>query len=583
MDYYGRMHLSSRFLIPLLLALMSNAQAQINPVADPTSKHSALDSPLFYELLLGELSAKRQEPAAGFSLMLDAARKTNDPVVFRRAVQMGLQARSGESALMAAKAWSAAHPTSKEANLYVLQVMLGLNRVAETLEPLKRDLALTPAKEVKAAIWSVPGLYERASDRGLAANTVQKALGGFLSSPGSGPTAWAAIGRMWLSANDKPAALNAAGKGLSLDVNSEHSALVALSLLEPRSSQSDVLVLKHLPNARPEFHMAFIKGLLNARRESDAAAQLESLRTKNPTYPDTWLIDGALALQAGQLDHSQQSLTRYLDLTQAAESIPNDSDFRRGRSQAFFSLSHIAQLKKDFPKADALLQLVNHPQDVLRAQLKRAALMSAQGQLDAALTLIHQQPEQTAQDAQLKRATEVQLLREHKQFAGARAVLQQALSENPEDLDLAYDLAMLHEKLGELDEMEQLLRQLMVAKPTDPHAYNALGYSLADRGLRLPEATELIRQALKLSANDPFITDSLAWAEFRSGRVQEALVLLEKAFQEKPDAEIAAHLGEVLWALNRTTEAQEVWRAGLKINPDNETLKSTLKRLQVTL
>lgn len=583
MDYYGQMNLSFRFLIPLLLALTSIAQAQTSLKSEPSVKQSAMDSPLFYQLLLGELSARRQEPAEGFSLMLDAARKTNDPTVFRRAVQMALQARSGESALLASKAWSTAQPSSKEANLYVLQVLLGLNRVADTLEPLKRDLTMTAAKDAKAAIWAIPSMYERASDRSLAAGTVQKALVNFVSAPGTGPTAWATIGRLWLSANDRPAALKAAEKGIELDATSEHAALVALSLLEPQTSKADVLVQKHLQHARPEFHMAFIKGLLNAKRESDAATELDILQTKIPTYPDTWLIKGALAMQTGQLDTAQQSLTRYIELTESVPSSPAESDFARGRSQAFFSLSHIAQLEKNSAKADAYLQQVSHPQDVLRAQLKRASLMSSQGNLDAALALIHQQTEQSAQDAQLKRSTEIQLLREHKQFAKARNVLQRAMSENPEDLDLVYDLAMLHEKLNELDEMEQLLRHLMVAKPNDPHAYNALGYSLADRGLRLPEAIELIQQALKLSGNDPFIIDSLAWAEFKSGRTQEALVLLQEAFKAKPDAEIAAHLGEVLWTLSRRAEAMQAWRDGLKINPDNDTLQNTLKRLQVTL
>jgi Flp pilus assembly protein TadD len=157
------------------------------------------------------------------------------------------------------------------------------------------------------------------------------------------------------------------------------------------------------------------------------------------------------------------------------------------------------------------------------------------------------------------------------------------LALNPDDLDDLYELAMLHEKLGELDDMERLLRQLMQAKPEDPQTYNALGYSLADRGLRLPEAKALIQKALQLSPRDPFITDSLAWVEFRSGNLEVALALLQGAFKDRPDAEIAAHLGEVLWALNRQPEAQQIWREGLKLNPTNESLMDTLNRFQVRL
>jgi Flp pilus assembly protein TadD len=146
-----------------------------------------------------------------------------------------------------------------------------------------------------------------------------------------------------------------------------------------------------------------------------------------------------------------------------------------------------------------------------------------------------------------------------------------------------YDLAMVSEKLGDLEEMERLLRSLMVAKPEDPHAYNALGYSLADRNMRLPEARDLIAKALALAPGDPFITDSLAWAEFRSGNHARALELLQAAFKDKPDAEIAAHLGEVLWVNQRQAEAIKVFREAVKLNRDNETLQETLKRLRVPL
>jgi tetratricopeptide (TPR) repeat protein len=197
--------------------------------------------------------------------------------------------------------------------------------------------------------------------------------------------------------------------------------------------------------------------------------------------------------------------------------------------------------------------------------------------------MIRNLPERSADDLPTKQSAEVQLLREHKQYARAQAVLQAKLALNPEDLDDLYELAMLHEKLGELDDMERLLRQLMLAKPDDPQAYNALGYSLADRGLRLPEAKTLIQKALQLSPQDPFITDSLAWVEFRSGNLKEALTLLQGAFKDRPDAEIAGHLGEVLWVLKRQSEAQEIWRAGLKLSPGNESVLDTLKRLQVSL
>ena len=140
---------------------------------------------------------------------------------------------------------------------------------------------------------------------------------------------------------------------------------------------------------------------------------------------------------------------------------------------------------------------------------------------------------------------------------------------------------MLAEKMDNLPEMERLLRQVIAAKPDYHHAYNALGYSLAERNVRLPEAKELIQKALTFAPGDPFISDSLAWVEFRMGNKAEALRILDTAYKARPDAEIAAHLGEVLWSLGQRDRAQAIWREGLLLNSENDTLQETLKRLRV--
>ncbi|MBP8288027.1 MAG: hypothetical protein KAX57_14455, partial [Rhodoferax sp.] len=176
------------------------AQGASSP--DSSAKPSAMDAPLFYQLLLGELNARNDESGAAFSLMLDAARKTRDPAVFRRAVQVAIRARAGESALQAAKAWRDADPTSSEANLFVLQILLGQNRVAETVEPIQREVKLTPAPQQRDFIWRLPGYFDRVGDRRLAATTLQNALSALTDDKFVGATAGAVIGRMWHRAGD---------------------------------------------------------------------------------------------------------------------------------------------------------------------------------------------------------------------------------------------------------------------------------------------------------------------------------------------------------------------------------------------
>jgi Flp pilus assembly protein TadD len=131
--------------------------------------------------------------------------------------------------------------------------------------------------------------------------------------------------------------------------------------------------------------------------------------------------------------------------------------------------------------------------------------------------------------------------------------------------------------------MERLLRRIIAEKPEYHHAYNALGYSFADRNIRLSEARQLILKALEFAPGDPFISDSLGWVEFRNGNKAEAVRILQLAYKARPDAEIAAHLGEVLWSMGQRDQAMSIWREGAQLNADNETLTGTLKRLRVKL
>jgi tetratricopeptide (TPR) repeat protein len=177
------------------------------------------------------------------------------------------------------------------------------------------------------------------------------------------------------------------------------------------------------------------------------------------------------------------------------------------------------------------------------------------------------------------------MAKNNKKYQEAYDTLSKAIASSNEDdrADLQYDLAMMAEKLERLDEMERILRQVIDSKPEDPQAYNALGYSLADRGQRLPEAKILIQKAVKLAPEDPFIADSLGWVEFKLGNLAEAQRVLEAAYKTKPDAEIAAHLGEVLWKQGLKDRATAMWKEGVKINKNNDTLVETLKRFGVKL
>ena len=541
-----------------------------------------MDGELFYQLLLGELNARGGEPGAGYSLILDAARKTNDAKLYQRAADIALQARSGESALEAARAWRMAQPQAREANRYVLQILIALNRVPESMEPLKNEIALAPAADRAAVINSIPRNYGRVTDKKQAAVVVETALGDYLrdsKQPALAAAAWTTIGRLRMAAGDTFGTLEAARRAQALDPLADGPALLALELMDPKVPLAEPIVRKYMEGKPlPELRMGYARALIDTQRYAEAAEQVKVITAERPLYAEGWLVQGTLQAQDNQLPAAEASLKRYVEL---AQSQPASDERRRGLAQAYLSLSQIAEKRKDYVAAEAFLDRIEDSADLISAQNRRASILARQGKMAEARQLIRNLPERTPEDARMKLSAEVQLLRDNKLYKPAYDLLAAASAKDPKDTDLIYDQAMMAEKLGNLTEMERLLRVVIAAKPDYQHAYNALGYSLADRNLRLPEARQLIQKALEYAPGDPFISDSLAWVEFRMGNKTEALRILDTAYKAKPDPEIAAHFGEVLWSLGQRDRATAIWKEGLLLNAENETLQETLKRLRV--
>ena len=595
-NYHGLMKKLSGFALAVLWLAASPLHAQTpSPApsglaeakaAQEAAPSSALDSALFYQLLVGEITTQGGEPSAGFALMLDAARKTKDAQLYQRATDIALQSRSGDAALQAAQAWTQAMPASREANRYVLQILIALGRIAETAEPLKTELRLAPEIERLSVLASIPRAYTRATDKTAVGTVVEEALTSYLNNlanPDAASAAWTTVSRVRLAAGNSRGALEAAQRGQTANATAEGPALVALELMEPLPAEGERIVLKYLdgnPKAVPEIRMGYARALLDAQRYAEAAAQLQVLTREKPEFADAWLVLGSLQLQENQLATAQASLERYVALV---EQQPSEAERGRGLSQAYLSLSQVAEKRKDYVAAENWLSKIENSEDMVQAQARRASILASQGKLEQGRQLIRQLPEKTPAEARLKVNAEIGLLRDVKQYRLAYDALAQALAKSPNEPELLYDQAMMAEKLGQLDEMERLLRQVIKLKPDYHHAYNALGYSLAERNIRLPEAKELIRQALTYAPTDPFIKDSMGWVEFRMGNTAEAIAIFEAAYKAKPDAEIAAHYGEVLWSMGQRDRAIAIWKEGKLINPENETLVETLKRLRVKL
>jgi tetratricopeptide (TPR) repeat protein len=594
----------------LLLAPAVHAQAaapEAAASAAETPANSALDDRLFYQLLVGEMALNAGDASSAYELMLDAARRTRDDTLFRRAVDIALQARAGEQALAATRAWRTASPRSADALRLQLQILLLLNRPSAVGEPLKLLLAQTLPADLPDLISALPRLLQQASDPKGVAQVIDDALKPYRS----GATAVAARvaqGRAWLEARDPDRALALAREALAVDPSAAGPVLLAMELMRERPA-AEALVLAYLqtPKAEPALRMVFVRLLTSTQRYGDAVAQLEVMTRLQPEVAPPFLSLGALQLELKQAAAGEAALLRYVELvekqmvkpadvataqpsvqpalTVATGDADDDNDDEparpeQGLLQAWLMLAQSAEQRGDYAAAERWLAKVDDPQRALDVQTRRASILAKQGQLAQARELIRRVPEKRVEDARAKLVAEAALLRDVKHWREAFDVLASANQRFADDPDLLYEQAMMAEKLDRLDEMEKLLRQVIALKPDNAHAHNALGYSLADRQQRLPEALKLIQRALELSPGDPFITDSLGWVEFRMGNRDEALRLLKSAYDARPDPEIAAHFGEVLWAAGQRDEARRIWREGRVREPGNDVLRETLSRLR---
>ena len=606
-DRFRRPHALKLLAVALLssgLLVAPTAQAQAEKAATDTSTpapNSALDERLLYQLLVGEMALNSGDAGSAYELMLDAARRTRDDGLFRRAVDIALQARAGEQALAASNAWRTVSPESLDALRLQLQILLFMNRPASIGEPLRTLLAQTPADERSGLISALPRLLQRAPDPRAVPTAIDEALEPYRQLPATAIVARVTQGRAWLEARDADRALALAAEGHSLDADAPEPVLLAMELMREKPiAESIVLDYVRRPKAEPAVSLSYVRLLTSQQRYADAIMQLEGLTRQQPTLAAPYLSLGALHLELKQAKESDAALLRYVELAQqeaprsaeaagvGASDAGDDDEAaaprpEQGLLQAWLMLAQSAEQRGNFAEAERWLSKVDDPQRALDVQTRRASILARQGQLGPARELIRQVPERRAEDARAKLLAEAGLLRESKGWLQAFDVLAVASERFPDDPDLLYEQAMMAEKIERIDEMERLLRKVIALRPDNAHAHNALGYSLADRQQRLPEARQLIQRALELSPGDPFITDSLGWVEYRLGNRDEAIRLLQAAYKARPDTEIAAHLGEVLWAAGKRDEARRVWREARGRDGANDVLKETLARLRVEL
>jgi tetratricopeptide (TPR) repeat protein len=561
----------SGFLVMLSVSLSACAQSPVVKTAAPVAESaplspakSGLTSQVLYQFLLGEIAGQRGELKLSAEAYADLAVKTRDARIAKRATEVALYARLAPLALKSARLWQELEPTSPKALQTLSSLLVGSGRMAEARPYLQAWLKTGTGG---AVFLQLHGLLAKQKDKQAVLDLVADLAANY---PGT-PEAHFAVAQAAWHAGNGAKALSSLDEALRLKPDWSAAPLFKAQVLQQMQGEAASLAylkdyLAGMPAMR-EVRLAYAKQLARTAQFDESRVQFEYLAQEMPDDPENHLAIGLIAMQTNHFDSAEASLTKALEL--------GHSDTGSVR----FHLGQLAEARGNAEQALTWYQSVTSGRQRLDAQLRAAVVMGKLGKIDQALEwLSNLTPGDDAERIRVVQ-TEAQIMREVKNFSGVVERLTKALEQMPDAADLLYDRAMAAEKIDRLEMLEADLRRLIKLKPEFAHAYNALGYTLADRTNRITEALELLEKALKLEPDDPFIQDSMGWALFKAKRYSEAVDFLRRAHGARPDPEIAAHLGEALWMNGDKDEARRIWQGSLQTHPENESLRETTSRL----
>ena len=517
-----------------------------------------------YQVLLAEIALQRGDLDLASKAYANLALRTRDPKVLERAIEVAGHARRFDLALEASRLWLDVEPESKRAQQMLVSVLILSGQYDELAPHLVRMLEADPAA-LEGNLLGMNRMFSRNPDRLAVFRLIDKVCRSFFGIAEAHYAVAVAAG----SAGLRERAMAEIRRALELKPGWEPAAFLGGQLLAQESPADAIDFMQDFIDRNPqarEVHMQLARTLVAEKRYGEARQHFDRLLLAYPDSPDIVYPVAILALQQGDRKLAETQFKRLVNLN-----VPD-------KSIAYYYLGQIAEDDKRPDEALLHYAQVGAGEQYLPAQIRSAHILARQGRLDDARSLLETADAKTPDDRVQLAIAEAALLREAKQPQAAFALLDAALESQPEQPDLLYESALVAERLGRMELMETRLRKLIALRPDGAQGYNALGYSLADRNIRLGEARQLIEKALQLAPQDPFILDSMGWVLYRQGDLDGALKHLERAHSLREDPEIAAHLGEVLWTLGRHEEARRLLLDAGSKHPDNEVLAAAIRK-----
>ena len=552
---------------PVAVVETTDPAAAQDPEADGESlPAAALTDEVLYDILLGEIAVRRGELSVAADAFARAAVNTRDHRVAERAMQTAMRAKDFDRAFEVATLWRELQPDAIPPMEAVAVAQVASNRLSEA------EQAFTQL--IRRAEPNVGGMYRRIADLLSRQTNVDGAIalmGDLVALHAD--DAEAHYAKAFLADRLKRPSLvvEAIDKALELRPEWEEAALAKAAHLLAQN-QTDQLIafsdgyLDQHPTAS-RLRLQYARFLVEHGAQEKALVQFKKVIEHQPTHTDAMFAAALISIQLDRLDDAEQLLEQNLDIN------PRNDQVR-------LYLGQVAAERKQFAKAETWYRQIHKGDYFFEAQLLLGDIYAKQSDTQKALAHLRElEPDNEEQHVRWILSQE-QVLREGQNLADAKLILDDGLNQFPESTDLLYARGLVAAQLDMVELHEQDMRKLLDKDPDNPHALNALGYTLADQTDRYQEAYTLIEKALALRPEDPFILDSMGWIQYRLGNYDLAIDYLQKALAKREDAEIAAHLGEVLWAVGQQQRAEAVWTQALEKSPENDTLLSTIRKLK---
>lgn len=523
-----------------------------------------LNEQMMYEFLLADIAAQRGQPELAVQIYMDLAKNTRDPRVARRAAQLAYESHQMKQSLEAFKLWQEVEPTSLLARQMLATLLLSGGRLEEAQPQIAGLLAADPENAGRSLMQLFP-LFARHADKTEAFNTVSALARPY---PQFAESHWV-VAQSAEAAAQHEVALEEARKARTLRPEWDMAVLLEVQLLLRVDAQHALAELKKYLAKYPdsnEVRLFYARALLEQKQYAESRVEFQHLQKLHPENTDLAFAIALLSLQMGELDRAEQELQQAL------------STGKKDNATVHYYMAQLNEAKKRDDVALEQYRLVSEGEYVYPSRLRMVYLLNKAGKLKEAREVLHQTATQHKQQRAQLILVEAQLLRDAKQYESASQVLTQGLEKFPNDQELLYEAAMVADRQGKTETFESYIRKLIKIAPDHAHAYNALGYSLLERNVRLNEGMRLVEKAYQLTPDDAAIMDSMGWGYYRLGEMSKSLEFMRRAYAAYPDPEVAAHLGEVLWQTGARDEAKKIWQDSLKEHPDSAALQNVIKR-----